>query len=512
MVEEQGNTEQGGEGVQAEGSPAAPQQQPQKPQQEAQTQGQPKQGQAKRPSKEELDRMFDEALQCQQHGNPQRAVKLYSTLLKHRPLDVRALHNLGVLLNKAKEYNAAVLCLRRVVGITPENASAWSSLGNSLRRAHQFDAAVQAQEMAVKLAPEDAGVHFNMGILRGDMDDLPGMERHFKKAAQLGYSADKIEWERSLNLLKQGKLKEGFVAYESRFKRPDNPPKHPNVPVWDGKPMPEGTLMVHCEQGFGDVIQFLRFVPIVKDKVKQVVLLCREELLRLVQASPAFEGVRVVSDKKWPPRADAAIPLLSLPRVLGTTVKTIPGEVPYLAPPEEDVPQLKMKQKEGERIIRVGIFWQGKTNRENKPERSYPLENLLPLLRFPGVRLFSFQMGGPEKRIQELGLKGRITDLSPAIRDFADTAALMQKMDLVISSCSSPCHLAGALGVKLWTPLSRPIDWRWLAEDRTDSPWYPSMRQFRQTIPGVWDNVFPELLQAFQQEFLAKTPEGKKKK
>jgi hypothetical protein len=257
---------------------------------------------------------------------------------------------------------------------------------------------------------------------------------------------------------------------------------------------------VHTEQGSGDAIQFVRYLPIVKRRCRRLVLVCIPDLM------PLFATVEGI-DKLLPPgeialsEFDVYLPLMSLPRVLGTTLETIPGDVPYLvsngfcngfngwvvggATAENEEEEEEERQK-------VGIVWAGSPTHKSDRNRSCQLRDFLPVLRVPGIRFYSLQVGDRSSDLTRLPPEITVEDLSPQIKNYCDTAAIVSQLDLIISVDTSVAHLAGALAKPVWTLLCYNPDWRWMLE-REDTPWYPTMRLFRQSQPGDWEGVFRQV-------------------
>lgn len=424
------------------------------------------------------------------------AEKFYRRALHEDPSLAAAWGNLGVLLRRTGRHAAAVLCLKRSLALNPDDGSNWSNLGNALRMQGRYREAYEAQQEALDLAPDAPQVHYNSGLTARDLGYLDEALHCFHRADLLGYKAPELVWDRALAHLLQGNLTDGFKDYEARWKLPESPPRHAELPQWDGTDL-DGTLLVYAEQGLGDSLQFCRYLPLVKDKVQRVVCEIQPELLSLLTGSRALAGVEFVARGSTLPPVDAACPMLSLPRVAGTAIETIPADTPYIDAPEADGrrPTLRAR-KHGH--LRIGITWAGKPSHRNDHNRSLSLMLFAPLLELPNVRFFSFQVGPAQQQIEAAALDTVITDLSPYIRDFSDTASFLQGMDLVISADTSLCHLAGGMGRPCWTLLPYAPDWRWMLH-RGDTPWYPDMTLYRQTSPGDWEEVFARVRRSLRE-------------
>ena len=297
-----------------------------------------------------------------------------------------------------------------------------------------------------------------------------------------------------------GRFEQGWPGYEWRWKCKEFgslPPFQP--PLWDGSSLDGRTILVHAEQGLGDTLQFIRYVPSLHQRGGRVILMCQPPLVRLLTRSPGIERLLAHGDPV--PEFDVHTPLLSLPRLLGTTLESVPADVPYL----EAEPQLveawrhRLGSYPG---FKVGIVWQGNPKFRLDRLRSIPLAQFAPLARVPGVHLFSLQKGPGAEQLAAVTDRFPVTDLGRRLDDFMDTAAVLKNLDLVISVDTAIAHLAGALGIPVWVALPFAPDWRWLM-GREDSPWYPTMRLFRQTRPGQWEDVFHHIAEALQRRLAA---------
>jgi len=295
-----------------------------------------------------------------------------------------------------------------------------------------------------------------------------------------------------------GDYEHGWKSFEARFsKQPPVPQRHATLPRWQGEPLDGKRLLVHAEQGYGDTIQFLRFVPLLAQMGANIILEVQDEsLLSLARSLDC--NCTVVTRGGHVPEAYLQIPLMSAPGVLKTTLKTIPDNVPYLfADPERrSYWQLTIGPRQG---LRVGLCWKGRNEHVNDRFRSCPLSVLAPLFQLPGIKWFSLQFGPGKDQLAASEGCFPLIDLTGAITDFHDTAALMAELDLIISVDTAVAHLAGASGRPVWLLLPFAPDWRWgVAGDST--PWYPSMHLFRQSAPEhSWNGVVEQLVCALRE-------------
>ena len=291
-------------------------------------------------------------------------------------------------------------------------------------------------------------------------------------------------WNRSLALLQVGNFEHGWREYEWRWKRKETHPRPFKQPQWDGAPLDGRSILLHMEQGFGDMLQFIRYVRLVKDKGASVVVAAPPPLVNIFGTCGAD---KVVPENQDLPASDLHCPIMSLPSLFETTLTTIPANVPYLSADSSQVEQWR-RRLDGLADFRVGIIWQGNPRHKLDRHRSFPLTLLEPLARINNVALVSLQKGAGAEQIPLLGERFRVLDVGADLADFTDTAAVMKCLDVVVCCDTAVAHLAGALGVRVWVALATVSDWRWLL-GRDDSPWYPTMRLFRQERLGEWRPV-----------------------
>ena len=345
------------------------------------------------------------------------------------------------------------------------------------------------------MAPDLVEAHINLGNARKSQRRVDDAAEAYRRALSLDPANREAHWNFAQVLLLMGRLREGWAEYAWRTKCEEFRAVNWNFkqPLWDGSDLGGRTVLLYTEQGFGDTIQFLRYLPMVAaqgtDKGGDVILHCPPPLTRLFKAAPAADGIQLVTKIGDTP-FDLQAPLHGLPGLFATTLDTIPADVPYLRPPGNTPPALETSGG-----FKVGLVWAGNSKHKNDANRSVGFERFQPLLDIKGVDFYSLQVGERSRDIGAPGLSGldgKIFDLGKDLGDFADTAAAVGQLDLVITVDTSVAHLAGALGTPVWTLLPWVPDWRWLL-DRDDSPWYPTMRLFRQPAAGDWDAVIDEV-------------------
>ena len=298
-------------------------------------------------------------------------------------------------------------------------------------------------------------------------------------------------------LLTAGRLSEGWSQYEYRWTQDPLLSLRPpfRKPVWSGQDLHGRTVLLRSEQGVGDVIQFIRYAPMLKALGANVVLQLRKGIGELAQG---FRGIDAIIERDAPyPAFDFCIHLMSLPRVFGTDLDTIPASVPYIDVDPERVERMRARLGSDD-ALKVGLVWAGDPAHLRDRQRSVSLARLAPLATIPGLRFVSLQKGPAADQIGAARDRIELLDLGPELRDFADTAAAISLLDLVVCVDTSVAHLAGALGKPVWVLLPTPADWRWM-EKREDSPWYPTMRLFRQRSPGAWPEVFERLKSSLEE-------------
>ena len=352
--------------------------------------------------------------------------------------------------------------------------------GHALVLSDRLAAGRAAYREAISLSPDGAETWYALGLVERDLGNHAEARHCQERVVALKPDFPDGHFELAQCLLRDGDYRHGFAEYEWRLRRPAAPERPFPMPRWDGADLKGRRLLLHGEQGMGDVIQMARFIPGVAAMGARITLSCHRPLVPLLAA---VAGVaRAVAHFEEPDGVDLRAPLLSLPHLLGATIDTLPA-APYLPVPDRLVPEAVLAEK----VFKVGIVWAGGPLQRHDRYRSCGLAPLLPLTRIRGVRLFSLQMDEPAKELA--GHRGSgIVDLSPGIGDFADTAAIVANLDLVVSVDTAVCHLAGALGRPVWVLLSRHTDWRWMV-GRDDSPWYSTMRLFRQSRLGEWGSV-----------------------
>jgi tetratricopeptide (TPR) repeat protein len=421
-----------------------------------------------------------------------RAIACHQKAIQLKPDYGDAHCSLGSALRGMAQLDEALVWLRRAVELQPNAFSAHTNLGVVLQELGELDEAHRSFERALELRPDLPEMHFNLGILRKDQGDPLAAIACYEQALRLNPVSHQALVSRGTAFLSLGQFDAGWAGFEHRAHCPQfNTPTH-FQPRWDGSPLDDRTLLIHCEQGLGDTLQFIRYVKLTEQRGGKIIIAAHPALTALLGQS-GFRGL-VSNDQPLPP-FDVWVPLMSLPYVFQTEVDTVPSDVPYLAPEQARVERWRgeLKPSSG---LKVGIAWQGRRDHRLDRLRSMPLACFAPLAAVPGVRLLSLQKGAGSEQVAALGDRFELVDLASRLDNepaaFLDTAAVMKSLDLVVTSDTAIAHLAGALGVRVWLALPLAPDWRWMFV-REDSPWYPTMRLFRQSRFRQWSDVFERM-------------------
>ncbi|HUK07338.1 MAG TPA: tetratricopeptide repeat protein [Stellaceae bacterium] len=433
----------------------------------------------------EAQRAFAAALERVQGGDGEGAARLYRFALELGPGHVEAANNLAVLLAQQGRVPAAIAHLRRALTHRPEAPLLLVNLAIFLHQQRCFDEAEVAASCAIALSPDDPDALFIGGLLRRSRGDDPGAIRQFDRALIGRPRHVETRWNRALALLASGDYARGFAEYEVRWQRKETVVGHFTMPMWQGEDPAGRAILVHAEQGYGDNIQFCRLMPLLARRGCRVLFSCPPEMMRLMAGFPGISDL-LVFGAPMPCEVHFHAPLLSLAHRLGVTLENLGAPRPYLfVPPGVSGPPIP---RSPDTRLTVGIVWAGNPAHGNDNDRSAPLETFLTLADLPGVQLISLQKGPRTADIAVLGVEGLIHDLGSAIKDFADSAAVLARLDLLVAVDTAPVHLAGALGRPAFVLLAHLPDWRWLRQ-RADTPWYSSLRLFRQETPRDWDGV-----------------------
>lgn len=448
---------------------------------------------------------FNQGNKLYYEGQLEEAIGAYGKCLELQPSYLPARYNLGVTLGDLEQYDTAIQELQQVIAAEARHADAYNSLGFVYSKQYQLDTAIAYYERAIQIRPDFAKAHHNLGM----------------------------------TLLQQGQFDRGWAEAEWRWQTQPFSNVQVPQPRWDGRDILDKTLLIHTEQVAGDAIQFIRYVPMVAKRCRKIIVVCATELVTLFETVPGVAEIHTTGEIPLS-TFDTYIALMSLPYLFQTTLPTIPAEVPYLQVPPQARLSLLLPVAESNAntshpnpvqgvssrkwgfqadrqdtkanltgsqttakakpiIIKIGLLWSVNPNRTLK-HRDLTLEDFLPVLQLSNLEFYSFQVGEPIDDLARLPEDIRVHDLSLQLKDYGDFAAAIDRLDLIIGVDSAVVHLAGALGKSVWTLLSYHSDWRWLL-DRDNSPWYPTMRLFRQSQPGDWATVVKQLTDRLVVEF-----------
>lgn len=433
-------------------------------------------------------------------GQRDQAEAAYRKAIELNPNLADAYNNLGTNLAAQKRFDESLAAHRRAIEIHPRYAIAWNNYGVTLESMGQLEEAIQAYQQAIALNPNLLETYHNIGVPFIKLNRIADAKAAWERALALRPDYADTHFNLSLALLLEGNFDRGWAEHEWRWRCPGLPqPRNFPQPQWDGSPLHGRVILLHAEQGFGDTLQFIRFAPAVAARGGRVILECQPEVLDLARSVAGVAEV-IPTGATLPP-FEVQIPLLSLPFALRTTLADIPHQVPYLTVPPQAAARWKDRlaalPAARSRQLKVGLIWQGRDTHKDDKNRSMHLADFAALNTVENAVFFSLQKGPAAAQAKHPPAGLDLIDLTDEFQDFSDTAALISHLDLVIGVDTSVVHLAGALARPVWTLLPFAPDWRWLME-RVDTPWYPTMRLFRQPTRGHWAPLVADVARALQ--------------
>jgi tetratricopeptide (TPR) repeat protein len=467
----------------------------------------------------------------------EEAVTAFHQAIVLKPNFAEAQQNLGQALTDLNRYDEAVVALQKSLALQPNSAAAHNSLGIALQRLGRLEEALAAFHQAMKLEPRHADYVNHLGMALGDMGRLEEAMAIFQQAVALRPAHADYLYNMGIALEDLARPRDALGMYSHALAlRPDFPEAHmsngmvhlllgdfltgwneyewrkkcPHVPMqrnisqpqWTGGDLQGKTILLHWEQGLGDTIHFIRYAPLLAERGANVILKCQPQLINLLNR---VDGIASVAAKEQLlPPFDLQCPLLSLPIAFGTTLETIPAQIPYISAPPDRVATWRERIGPPDGRLRIGLSWAGQPKHRNDRRRSMRLDQFSPLAEIKSARFFSLQKNAapahpiaPHPIAPPPGID--FIDCTADLDDFAETASLIANLDLVICVDTSVAHLAGAMGKPVYLLLPFVPDWRWML-NRIDSPWYPTMKLFRQPAMGDWDTVIANLTRALSQE------------
>ena len=431
-----------------------------------------------------------------ERGDLGLARESYLRAVTLNPEFAEALSNLGALQMDAGEYKTGEAVLRRAIALKPDLWNAHCNLGSILARQGDALGAIAAFRTVLMANPRDVPTLCSLGFTLDALGDEAGAASCFRLALEVQPGSSLARFNLSSHLLLEGNFADGWREYEQRWLvRQFAGKREPFAqPQWRGEPIRGARMYVYAEQGLGDTLQFVRYVPMLAELGAEVILEVQPALLELLEG--LHPAVRVIVKGERPQEVDWHSPLLSLPGAFGTDLSNIPAPVPYLQVDGGKCAAWS-RRLEAADSLRVAVVWTGNPQHTRDRLRSIPFSQFRRLIAVAGTTFYALQKGLTMAQRDELAAAGKVVDLGAELEDFTDTAAIMANLDLVITVDTSVAHLAGALGKPVWILLPHAPDWRWLRE-RGDSPWYPTARLFRQTVAGRWDSVLDQVERELQ--------------
>ncbi len=420
---------------------------------------------------------------------------IYRDVLGKSPDDANAWCFLGIALHDQRQYAPAVECYRRALKLNPAFPIALNNLGNSLRYVHCVEEADQCFQKAIDLKPDYLNAFKNRGTLHVWTGSLDRGLAYYEQALKINPNEAELHRNLGVIYLLQGRYQEGWNEYRWRWRVGDLHRADTTIPVWDGSNLNGRKILLTAEQGLGDTLNFVRFAQVLRSRGAQTLVHCQPQLLALLQNAPKL-GPMYPNSLNVEQRVDCQCSLVDAADILQINERNIPRDCPYIFPSPQLTGYWARRFPKQLETRRIGIAWQGNPDHQADAFRSVPLTCFEPMSEIPGIELISLQSGYGTEQLENWNGAREIVSLGPDVDKtsgaFMDTAAIMLQLDLVITSDTSIAHLAGALGVPTWIVLNYVPDWRWLLQ-REDSPWYPTVKLFRQESLSDWASVFRKI-------------------
>jgi Flp pilus assembly protein TadD len=419
------------------------------------------------------------------------AIKNLRAAIEIFPNDSEIANNLGVAVHANGNLSDAAIILSNAITNRPDWPEALINLGNVLRAQGNFEEAATRYYAAHLANPDSTNALGNLGLALLNLNNPIEAAEAYTKALRISPNNGDIRMSLGIAQLMQGNYVDGWQNYEARWHAKQFTPNSERFTIdrWEGENIQGRKLLVYAEQGFGDTLQFCRYLELLSDKGVEVHFECQRSMLEL---SRSLRGIKtVIARKDSLPEVDYCVPLMSIPHIFGTTLKSVPANVPYLSPSSQKVGSFQAQLNGA--ALKVGLVWLGNPDRQDDDMRSCPETALAPILVVDGVQFVSLQVG----RTIPNSL-GNLLDFGAQCADFDDTAAAVSALDLIITVDTAAAHLAGAIGKPVWVMLGHHADWRYLM-NREDSPWYPTMRLFRQSSYGDWASLTATIAQQLVQ-------------
>lgn len=432
-----------------------------------------------------------------------------SLILEPNNPDARLL--LARIYNDKHHFNQAIQIITEGLALEPNHINLTFELGNIYNLVNRLEESLAIYKALDEIIPNNPSILYNIGFTYKKMGHLDKSLPYYNRTLELNPDHAEALFSRGLAYLVIGEFEKGWEGYEWRYSRPSQGSLRTyDAPRWDGSDLQGKTILIHAEQGLGDTFQFIRYAKLVKEKNGIVIAAVQKPLITIMKRCKHID--QVISVDETPPHFDVHCPLMSLPHVLKTRLDTIPSEHPYLYADEQLTSHWK-QQLATDTNFKVGICVQGNNSyatpllRATVAQKSVGIEKLAPISEIPGISLYSLQKVSGTQQFENLPSSVKIItfdgDFDESNGRFMDTAAVMKNLDLMITVDTSVCHLSSGLGVETWVMLPNPADWRWMM-NRTDSPWYPTMRLFKQPTPGDWESMIKDVAEELKKHISKK--------
>ncbi|MCI4399273.1 MAG: tetratricopeptide repeat protein [Campylobacteraceae bacterium] len=423
-----------------------------------------------------------------------KSISPYLKAIELAPSKAPAYNNIGVAYKELGDNQKSLTAYQKALQINPNNAAAHNNIGNLLRNIGDTDAAIRHLDYSIKLNPMYANAYSNLGAVYKELKDYDAAIVYYKKALELNPEHTDANFDMALIELSHGNYRSGWEKYEHRLKMPELLSKtyKYKTPMWKGENLRGKTIILQNEQGFGDNIMFIRYVPNFLALGAEVIIRTRPELVKLFET---IDGVAKVcsEDENTMPEHDFYIPLLSCPYRFDTQLDSIPAKFPYLHPNKEHI-NIGFDDSK----TNIGIVWSSSRTNKDFKNKYIGIQNYVELLNIEQTKWFSLQAGEDASQIQKEGFEGRVVDLSSELIDFSATAAIIDTLDVIITTDTSVAHLCGAMNKETYVLVPKPADWRWM-QDGDSTPWYPSLKIFRQTQKGSWKEPISAIAKLLRQ-------------
>ena len=427
-------------------------------------------------------------------GRNEEATTCFEKAITIRPDFFQAHYNLGISLQEVGKIEQAISHYQHAISNYPDYAEAHNNIGIALLEIGKHEDAITHYQKAISLNPDYAEANNNLGIALQEIGKHEDAITHYRKAISIKPSFAEAHFNLSCLYLLLGNFEKGWEEYEWRLKLKSNieHTRSFTQPQWDGRPLDGKTILIHAEQGLGDTIQFIRYIPMLAKAGGDIVVECDAKLSHLFSG---YEDItRFIGTGDELPDFDIHASLLSLPNIFKTSLNSTPSDTNYIHINDNLVGSWKNKLSSLKKL-KVGLCWQGSVDNRKDQSRSIPLKYFSDILNIIDISFVSLQKGYGQEQILDGGLADKITDFSSEMdthEKFVDTCAIIENLNLVIGVDTATIHLAGAMGKPVWVLLPYSPDWRWML-NTNDTPWYPTMRLFRQQEPGNWETVMDEI-------------------